>query len=132
MNRREMPITLLDEMYGKHLIPDSEIVRVLKAPEGSVGAADRYELADGRVMWTPGNRGWECRKCSQCAGASHHWIATPMPPNQDWRGREYACKHCDQCGEECCECDGAGNVAGVMCEACSGDGVVLLPEQANA
>lgn len=59
-----------------------------------------------------------CRKCSVCIGASHHWVADPQ---EDPELPEYGCKHCEARGRECTECYGEG------CTACNHEGVILAP-----
>ena len=55
----------------------------------------------------------ECRRCSECADSSHHWIDT-------WTdaGNDYACKHCPAEGRMCDRCLGDG------CDHCGGEGVI--------
>ena len=50
-----------------------------------------------------------CRRCSECKGATHHWIAN---------GYFYDCKHCEAKGDECETCGGEG------CDDCHHEGVV--------
>ena len=57
-----------------------------------------------------------CRRCSECIGCEHHWIADPTPE------RDYVCKHCDAMGDMCLECSGDG------CESCKDSGVVLCSD----
>ena len=57
----------------------------------------------------------ECRRCTECIGASHHWIADPQA---DPDLPEYGCKHCSQRGCECSACGGAGR------PLCNGEGVI--------
>lgn len=54
----------------------------------------------------------KCLGCSECRGASHHWLADPTPEH------DYVCKHCDQLGMTCDCCFGDG------CPHCSGEGVI--------
>lgn len=66
-----------------------------------------------------------CRRCSECANNSHHWISSR---NIDYDLPSHACKHCEAMGDECLRCDGTGeSVAGVQCDTCNGEGVVLAP-----
>jgi hypothetical protein len=69
-----------------------------------------------------------CRRCSECDGATHHWI-----DNDEAYGEEdpsHACKHCDATGDECETCGGDGERISPdghnlgLCLACDGYGVV--------
>ena len=65
-----------------------------------------------------------CRRCGECIGMSHHWMPDPMNPDDDeWRPGDYACKHCDQRGNCCPDCDEEG------CKRCDGEGVIPLTDQ---
>lgn len=70
-----------------------------------------------------------CRRCSECEGASHHWMEADVYDEGD---PEYECKHCDTIGRECDGCCGDGIVeddgsgAGECpCPMCQGEGVVV-------
>lgn len=89
-----------------------------------------------------------CRRCSECEGMSHHWTPDPMAPDDDnWEPGDYACKHCEQRGDECGECEGTGwgpyiaaYVAGgeiigpdcEPCKTCKGEGVLPLTDERYA
>lgn len=60
-----------------------------------------------------------CRECSECVGASHHWIELFRTVGGQFVTHQ--CKHCDQLGDCCEACEGDG------CPACEGEGV--LPVQ---
>lgn len=63
----------------------------------------------------------ECRKCSECQGDSHHWTPDPIPPeDDDFEPGDYACRHCNQRGDVCMNCEERG------CEKCGNEGVVPL------
>lgn len=75
-----------------------------------------------------------CRRCSECAGMSHHWTPDPLAPDDDeWEPGDYACKHCPRRGNDCEACSGlgtpAGEAAGMVCGACDGEGVIPLTEE---
>ena len=62
-----------------------------------------------------------CRRCSECEGMSHHWIADPRDPTEgDWKPGDYACKHCEVRGDGCENCDDDG------CPACNYECVIPL------
>jgi len=75
-----------------------------------------------------------CRRCTECEGRSHHWLEDPEAFDDQWRELpgEYACKHCDQRGEECPECGGDGGQwldddgadVALNCPCCKGEGVI--------
>jgi hypothetical protein len=71
-----------------------------------------------------------CRRCSNCVGMSHHWIADPMAPDdEEFQSGDYACKHCEQRGDGCDECNGDGYLEGhesKPCTVCNQEGVVPL------
>jgi hypothetical protein len=75
----------------------------------------------------------ECRRCSDCVGMSHHWMADPMPEDDpEWAPGDYACKHCEQRGDGCEACAGDGYLDGdeaKPCLACKQEGVVPLSEE---
>lgn len=68
----------------------------------------------------------KCRRCDGCQNRTHHWI-----PNSDFGNDsaeadhnpnvEYLCKHCEQEGYECPQCDGYG------CDRCNHEGVLEVP-----
>ena len=81
-----------------------------------------------------------CRRCSECNGASHHWIYNSVFGNESEERENNAvthvCKHCNAVGIECEECNGEGVVdsggvqpwgewINVPCPECNGEGVVL-------
>lgn len=72
-----------------------------------------------------------CRRCSECANSSHHWI-----PNASFGDDsagvtsrfEFICKHCPAVGNECPGCCGTGEGESDttdLCTECDGDGVIL-------
>jgi hypothetical protein len=69
-----------------------------------------------------------CRRCSECATSSHHWIEDWDPATQT----EFGCKHCGLRGVACPDCGGDG--CGVngddapLCEQCQGEGVLPAHE----
>jgi hypothetical protein len=76
-----------------------------------------------------------CRRCSECEGRTHHWMADPHDPdNADDEDRElpgdFGCKHCEQRGDECGDCEGAYPLEideeAALCLTCGGEGVVPI------
>lgn len=82
-----------------------------------------------------------CRRCADCRGMSHHWTPDPLAYDDDeFEPGDYACKHCDQRGDDCPDCGGvgvldsggsdqSGKFIEVPCERCMAEGVVPLTEQ---
>lgn len=73
-----------------------------------------------------------CRRCSECVGMSHHWMAEPLPPDEpdEYLPGDYACKHCEQRGDSCDTCAGDGCLGGneaEQCPDCNSEGVIPLP-----
>lgn len=72
----------------------------------------------------------ECRRCSECQFAEHHWLSNPYFGDEEapvgQHEYEYACKHCPAKGEECRGCQGSGRGHGDQgeCVFCGGFGVV--------
>jgi hypothetical protein len=75
----------------------------------------------------------ECRRCSECEGMSHHWIADPIDPDHpEYVPGDHACKHCDQRGDGCDLCAGDGRLLddelsfddAPICPNCNGEGVL--------
>jgi hypothetical protein len=65
-----------------------------------------------------------CPRCSDCVGYTHHWMPDSMDPeDEEYEPGDFACKHCDQRGDECPECLGEG------CKACDGEGVIPITHQ---
>jgi hypothetical protein len=72
---------------------------------------------------------------------THHWIDSPMSEDDDeFEPGWYGCKHCDQRGEPCPDCDGEGSLDSggtdpsgkfidLPCERCKCEGVIPLTEQ---
>jgi hypothetical protein len=64
-----------------------------------------------------------CRRCSECAGETHHWIE-----NLDFSGgeiedaNEFVCKHCDAVAFVCPECDEVVAAADTPCASCAAPG----------
>lgn len=54
----------------------------------------------------------ECRRCTECEFAHHHWM-------QGTGEFEYVCKHCPATGNECNNCHGEG------CSLCDQEGVII-------
>lgn len=89
----------------------------------------------------------QCRRCSVCEGASHHWLDNPdfgndqNPPSdaEPYNSEAtHVCKHCDALGMECEACDGSGVDAGMelsgedeTCSECKGEGVILFSPHAG-
>lgn len=81
----------------------------------------------------------KCRRCSECEGRSHHWIADPMDPDDaEWEPGDHGCKHCSQRGDGCDRCAGDGQLFNddngydddaPLCPDCRGEGVVPISEQ---
>lgn len=66
----------------------------------------------------------KCRRCSECKGMSHHWIADPRSPDDaEWQPGDYGCKHCDVRGDACENCGEDG------CPACDYEAVVALSDE---
>lgn len=74
-----------------------------------------------------------CRRCSECKGMTHHWIADLMPDDADeYVPGDFACKHCDQRGDGCDLCAGDGRIfdaelgedGSPICPNCNGEGVL--------
>lgn len=70
-----------------------------------------------------------CRRCSDCQGMTHHWIeGDDFSGDGEAGGSEFVCKHCEQPGRECDQCEGLGCFEEVDCYAvcahCDGEGVV--------
>lgn len=85
----------------------------------------------------------ECRRCSDCANSSHHWLNNGDFGNDEAEaeeptGNSHVCKHCDAVGNECQECDGTGEVmddegcVGFECKACNGEGVIVSKRRTYA
>lgn len=78
----------------------------------------------------------ECRRCGECEGCNHHWIAdagvdSMADSNEPTLDGFFGCKHCEQRGEECPVCEGAGVepdedefAEPVECSCCKGEGVI--------
>lgn len=66
---------------------------------------------------------------------SHHWIPDPLDPEDDkWQPGDYACKHCEQRGNECRKCSGYGTdrpepQGPGICPECDGEGVIQLTDE---
>lgn len=79
-----------------------------------------------------------CRRCSECVGMNHHWTPGPLAPDDpEWQPGDYACKHCEQRGDGCPECEEDGcETEGVMssdpCGKCGGEGVIPLTDEEYA
>lgn len=77
-----------------------------------------------------------CRRCSECRGASHHWILNGDFGNEDEpeeiQEADYVCKHCDQLGRECPACygDGTEGASDDICDNCNGEGVIAMATKA--
>lgn len=70
-----------------------------------------------------------CRKCIECANASHHWLPNSDLGNEDFSGcqsrSDYVCKHCGAFGNECAVCQSTGaDEDGDDCVECDGEGVI--------
>jgi len=58
MAQRDLHGALYDE-HGREVVVGHKMLRrFVKAPQGLVHCADRYELWDGSVVWSWGFRGW--------------------------------------------------------------------------
>lgn len=78
----------------------------------------------------------KCRRCSECANSTHHWMENseygnhegPIQPHE----AEFCCKHCPATGDECPDCSGEGiGPLDDPCETCGGAGVVERDATAN-
>jgi hypothetical protein len=70
----------------------------------------------------------KCRRCSECAGMSHHWLPNPDfgndEPSAISRDCEYVCKHCPALGNACLACVGEWDGDDSECPFCNGEEVV--------
>ena len=76
----------------------------------------------------------KCRRCSECANSSHHWLPNVSYGDEDapeeLQDIEFICKHCEAKGVECIACGGDGlavdltDTDNAECLECSGEGVI--------
>ena len=86
-----------------------------------------------------------CRRCNVCEGASHHWLADPINPEDEDEDRrdlqgDHACKHCPQRGDSCNRCGGDGILFSdddeydsddPQCPDCKAEGVISIEQPSH-
>lgn len=106
------------------------VLRKYRGDEEPEYQLDAYAGFLGPLVATPTPK---CRRCSDCEGASHHWLPNgnfgndPSNPHdeEDYNVQAtHLCKHCPVFGMECEACQGEG------CDSCEHEGVVLLAAKA--